>query len=81
MKTLRIVLISFAMLTAIGCTPLMSASERAAKEAGNFVHYYCESLPTDLRLQFRYQVNQHAAPHVITVECANGISPFVSKYP
>lgn len=65
--------VACAAMFASGCGLLSSSLERAAKGAGKVVTYYCENVTIpEIREQVRAAVNQHAAPHSVAVECADG---------
>lgn len=79
MKTLRsfiypllvMLAITFAVLVSSGCTLLGEVSEKAAQRIGKGVQVYCEETIPDVRETFRAKVNAHAAPHSVTVTCAD----------
>lgn len=66
-------MLALALIVAIvftsGCTLLGEVSERAAKRIGSGVKIYCEETIPDVRETFRRQVNEHAAPHSVRVDC------------
>lgn len=61
------------LLATSGCALFSDELDRAAEGAGKLVTFYCENVKDDsIREQFRTAVNAHAAPHSVTVECAQG---------
>lgn len=61
------------LVTLSGCSLFGEPLEKAAEGAGKLVTFYCENVTDDtVRAQFREAVNVEAAPHSVTVSCAQG---------
>ena len=61
-----------------GCALFGAELDKAAEGAGKLVTFYCENITSEeIRTQFRAAVNQHAAPHSVSVACAQGGTPLI----
>lgn len=61
------------LATSSGCSLLTNQLDDAAKGAGKLVTFYCENVTVpEIREEFRAAVNSHAAPHSVSVACAQG---------
>lgn len=71
------------LLCATGCGLLGGKElDRAAEGAGKLVTFYCENVTIpEIREQFRAAVNQHAAPHSVSVQCVQGGQPLIVTPP
>lgn len=71
-------IVAVAMMLTTGCTLFGSQLDKAAEGAGKLVTFYCENVTVpEIRDEFRAAVNQHSAPHAVSVQCAQGGAPLV----
>jgi len=65
-----------------GCALFADELNTAAEGAGKLVRFYCENVTeSSIREQFRAAVNAHAAPHSVSVTCAQGGTPLIVQPP
>ena len=72
----RATMLVTALAFASGCALLSDSLEKAAKAGGKIVKEYCENVTVqEVRDQIRDAVNAKAAPHSVSVTCADEAPP------
>ena len=60
-----------AVLLISACSILGETGDRAAEKIGEGVTYYCDTVPEDMRAEFRDKVNEYASPNSVAVNCVD----------
>jgi hypothetical protein len=72
----RCAALAIVAVSASGCALLSDQLDKAAEGAGKVVKQYCENVTVpDVREQVRAAINKYAAPHSVSIECADGNGP------
>lgn len=72
----RAAAVAFVAISASGCALLSDQLDKAAAGAGKVVKQYCENVTIpEVREEVRAAVNKYAAPHSVSIECADGAGP------